>query len=69
MSDLSLVPLEDIWNELRNRYEAIVLLTVKDMDKHREARTMNSDGGRYACLGLVTYAQDRILDDIAKDDP
>jgi len=68
MTDLSLVSFDDIWEELKNRYEVVVVLTIKNIDRNREARSMNSAGGRYSCLGLVAYAQDRILYDIERDD-
>ena len=68
MSDLSLVPLQEIWDELRKRYDAVVLLDLIDMDKDREARGLNYNGSLYACLGLVKYAEAAILADIQRGD-
>lgn len=57
MTDLSLVSMDDIWDELKKRNEAVVLIDMKTLDKDRESSQVSYKGGQFTCLGLVEKAK------------
>ena len=63
MIDLSLVPMEDIWDELKKRFDAVVLIDLKEYDSNREGAMVSFKGGKFACIGLTEYAKRKIIDD------
>ena len=63
MSDLSLVSMDDIWEELKRRFDAILLVDLKSYDEHREGAKISYKGGKFICMGLADYAKEKILID------
>ena len=61
--DLSMVLMDDIWEELKNRFDAILLVDLKNYDDTREGAKISYKGGKFVCMGLADYAKERILID------
>lgn len=59
--DLSLVPMEEIWDEIKRRSDTVIMVELKSLDSEREAAQIAFKGGRYACLGLLQYASSRLI--------
>ncbi len=56
MTDLSLVSMDDIWEELKKRNDAVVLIDLKSHDEQRESSQISYKGGQFTCLGMVQKA-------------
>lgn len=64
MSDLQLATIEEIWEELIRRTKAAVLILMmhdRNTDSERSAATYVFHGGYQTAVGLVTWAQSRLL--------
>jgi hypothetical protein len=61
MTDLSLVSEEDLWEEMKKRHHAAVLVTLKSYDVNREGIMVSYCGGRYACIGMAQYAMAKMM--------
>lgn len=63
MIDLSLVSMDEIWEELKKRFDAVLLVDLKTYDSEREGAQISFKGGKFICIGLAEYAKKKILDD------
>ena len=61
--DLSLVSMDDIWEELKKRFDACLLVDLKEYDEQREGAQISYHGGKFICIGLAEYAKEKILKD------
>ena len=61
MLDLSLVPMDDIWTEIKNRFDAVLLVDLKSYDSDREGCQISYKGGKFICIGLAEHARNKIL--------
>ena len=59
--DLSLVLKEDIWEELKKRYDAVVLITYKDLTNEDSDIGISYYGGKALCAGLSEVAKRKML--------
>ena len=59
--DLSLVPMDDIWEELKKRNDAVVLIDMRNLDKERDSSQISYKGGQFTCLGMVEKAKAHLL--------
>ena len=64
MTDLSLVSMDDIWEELKKRNEAVVLIDMKTLDNNRESSQISYKGGQFTCIGLIKKAEAYIMKSI-----
>lgn len=62
--DLSLVSMDDIWEELKKRNEAVVLIDMKTLDNNRESSQISYKGGQFTCIGLIEKAKAYIMKSI-----
>lgn len=67
MTDLSLVLEDELWEELKKRYDACVLVTLKTLDGKRESSQVSWHGGKFVCMGLAEVIIERIKDVYWKD--
>lgn len=58
--DLSLVPMEDLWNAMKERYPHAVLVTDKEPDEETREICVRFAGDLILCLGLLAVARRRI---------
>jgi hypothetical protein len=63
MSDLSLVSMDDIWDEIKKRFDCVLLVDLKSIDSNREGAQVSFHGGKFACIGLAQYAVSKIMRD------
>ncbi len=61
--DLSLVPMEDLWEEIKSRKDAVLLVDMNNVDTLHETCNISYSGGKYTCMGLAKYAMERIFQD------
>lgn len=59
--DLSLVTFDEIWDELKSRYDLVVVITSKDLDGKNDASEICYSGGKLASIGACEHARDKIL--------
>lgn len=64
MIDLSLVLMDDIWEELKKRYDGIILTIIKSRDNSHEESQVSFSGGKFTCIGLAEHTKDKILEDL-----
>ena len=64
--DLSLVLLDDIYQELCNRFDSFILCYVNNRGDKTEEVQINFKGGKLACIGLAEHCKDKILADMRK---
>jgi len=64
MNDLSLVSLDAIWEELKNRFDGVILCTVKNRDNVHEERQLSFSGGKFTCIGLAEFAKYKLLQEV-----
>ena len=62
--DLSLVSMEDIWDELKKRHDAIIMVDMKTLDGERESSQISYKGGQFTCVGLLEKAKAKLLKDM-----
>ena len=62
--DLSLVSGDEIWEELKLRYDGVVLSTIKNMDEKSEGIQISFYGGKALCMGLCEHTKDKILEEM-----
>jgi len=67
MTELSLVPLDDILDELGKRVDSYVFAYVTEHDKVRDKSQVSFRGGKYSCLGLAVDIQNVISDELRKE--
>ncbi len=60
MIDLSLVLLEDIWEELKKRHDSIIMAARNSVDGKVEDSFVYYKGGKFTCIGLAEHASDCI---------
>ena len=60
--DLSLVLTEDIYNELKKRYDAFILTTQATASKDKEDITISFHGGKAVAIGLCDWTKEAILE-------
>lgn len=62
MSDLSLVSIDDMLNEMDKRYDALIFYGVKDKYKSADDDDylIHCHGGSATCMGLSILAQDAL---------
>ena len=60
MTDLSLVLLDEIVEELKKRYDCFVLVATKLINKDQEETIVDFRGGKHTAVGLLEYAKRRI---------
>ena len=68
MEDLSLVSADAIWEELKNRYDGVILCTVKNKDNKHEERQLSFSGGKFICIGLAEYSKYKLIDSCEDED-
>ncbi len=68
MTDLSLILLEDILNELKKRYEAYIFSYKNSLDKDTEETAHHFHGGKTSCIGLVEQFKHGLLNDYDDSD-
>jgi len=66
--DLSLVLLDEIWEELKKRYDGCILTTLKNRGDGTEEIQINYYGGKFTCIGLAEKTKDRILQSTREGD-
>ena len=66
MTDLSLVTLEEITEELKKRYKCFVVITNTSFNKETEMEDVYWDGGCATAVGLCEWAKNHILDGMPK---
>ena len=64
MNDLSLVSMDEIWEELKKRNEAVVLVDMRTLDQERETSQLSYKGGQFVCLGMLEGAKAQLLRDM-----
>ena len=70
MTNLSLVSIEDIVDELKNRYDHFVFSGIKELDKDRNGRLFTErkwHGNSAACCGLCHQLQQVITNQHFED--
>ena len=67
MDDLALVSLDAIWEELKNRYDGVILCTVKSRDNKNEERQLSFSGGKFICIGLAEYTKYKLIKECERD--
>lgn len=65
--DLSLVSLDDLWEEFKRRSDAVVLIELKTLDESRESSRISYKGGQFTCLGMIKKAEAKLLADMLSD--
>ncbi len=60
MTDLSLVLLDEIIEELKKRYDGFVLVSRKMIDDNTEEFAFNFSGGKTLAVGLCECAKEKI---------
>ena len=63
MTDLTLVLEDDLWEEMKKRYEGFIFVTLNTLDKSRESIKINYHGGKSICIGLAELCKKRIIED------
>jgi len=61
MIDLSLVLKDEIWEELKKRYDAVILITYKDLNGNDSDIGIDYYGGKALCAGLSEVAKIKML--------
>ena len=60
-TDLSLILFDDIWEELKKRYDAVVLITYKSLTDIDSDIGISYYGGKALCAGLSEAAKIKML--------
>lgn len=60
---LDLIPNQDLIDELARRFDALVVISLRDMTEEEEGTRAWYYGGQMTCLGLLTGTQARLLND------
>ena len=68
MTDLSLVSEDELWEEIKKRNDACVLVTLRTLDNQRESSQIVYAGGKFICMGLAERTKYRILAEIEGDE-
>ena len=63
MTDLTLVLEDDLWEEMKKRYDGFIFVTLANLDKHIETIKINYHGGKSTCIGLAELCKERIIED------
>ena len=62
--DLSFVSMDEIWEELKKRHDAVVLIDMISLDADREQSQTSYKGGKFVCIGLLEKAKAQIMKEI-----
>lgn len=68
MVDLSLISMDDIWEEIKKRFDAVVLIDMRTLDDTRESSQISYKGGQFTCLGMVEKAKSELLFKMSEED-
>ena len=63
MGGLELYSMDDLWEEIKKRSDAAVLIDMKSLDENRESSQISYKGGKFVCMGLIEKAKALILRD------
>ena len=64
MTNLSLISVDDLWEEIKRRNDAAVLITVKDRGDDTEEHRGFHSGSKFACIGLVTFFREKVIGEL-----
>jgi hypothetical protein len=67
MTDLSLVPMDDMVDEITKRFDTVVILTRKQLEKNKDDINYHFRD-KVGCIGLMTIAIKQISDDYLRDE-
>lgn len=67
-ADLTLVTIDEMWDEIKKRNDAAVLVTLKNVDDQSEVSDTFYDGGKYTCVGLCEGMKEKILKNLIADE-
>ncbi len=62
MTDLDLIPTEDLVEEIQRRHDSAIITLRKCQTDTVDTRTMWWFGGLFNCLGLAEYTRQALLD-------
>jgi len=66
--DLSLVLDDELWEEIKKRFDGAILTTVRDINGKHEAIQISFCGGKAQAIGLAERTRDKILSDMRNDE-
>lgn len=62
--DLSLVLDDEMWKELCRRYDSVILITYRNLEKGFDSTSMSYHGGKALCVGLCRHMEDKLLSEM-----
>lgn len=68
MIELELASIDQIFEELKKRYKAVLLYTLFDPDNRSEGDQIFYAGGMYNCVGMAKVAEQRLTERLMVDD-
>lgn len=64
MTDLSLVPLDELIEEMRKRSDTLIIAYTKSLNKENEEVYFRYFGSKFTALGMVAHFQDKIAGEL-----
>lgn len=68
MSDLSLISLGDLWEEICKRNSVVIMATIKVYDDNREAVQILFHGGKFTGIGLAKHVLNTLEEEAISED-